>query len=96
MSALSQTQPFSASSTINPPQETAGLISQSGGTSKKMCLRKVRNTAQREEEGTKRVTKNRGNTNVREGEGGVPWWSFYLLQPEEELCWQSWIFLKEL
>lgn len=42
MSALCQTQPVLASSTINPPQETAEHISQAGGTSEKTCLRKGR------------------------------------------------------
>lgn len=47
------------------------------------------------EEGTKRLTNNKRNTKVREEEEGSPWWSRYVLWLAKDLCWSSWIFLKE-
>ena len=58
------------SSSMDPPQGTAELLSQdAGGASGKVYFRKGKNTKQREKE-SKRMRNNRGNTNTREGGRG--------------------------
>ena len=60
-----------ASSTTDPPQDTAEPISQAGGTSDKTYLRKSKTLYGGEEWGEKSVRNSPVNTKVREeGEGG--------------------------
>ena len=64
-------QPAPASSTTNPPKDTAKPISQGGGTSVKPYLKGLKMPDGERRRREHKVRNNRGNTKVRGG-GGAP------------------------